>query len=197
MSYSIKINKANILKVAFPALFLIATGWTLLAFDRSQPNWLVGFWSIIGSTASVLGICLTLYQIHQIRQETAIIRAASEETKAELFKLENFGDVTRAISLIHETQTHLRSLKFEIALIKIQEFKIILIEYISVYGDGSLEEELEQGKVKINLLTSSLEKEIEQKKCTMKITHVNCDLESIKDTLIAARIQIKTKPNYG
>jgi hypothetical protein len=185
------IKKSKILKIVLPALFIIAVAFTYVFFDKSQPNWFLVFWSVVGSTASVFGICFTVYQLQQIREETAIILAASEETKKELFKLENFGDVTRAIALIHETQTHLRSSKFEIALIKVQEFKIILIEYISTYTLKTLDKKLNEGKVKVNLLTSSLEKEIEQNQNSIIITQVNCDLENLKDTLIEARIQIK------
>lgn len=187
----------NKLKFILPAFFVISTVWTYLAFDKSHPNWFISFWGAIGSTASVLGIFYTLYQLHHIRRETAIIRAASEETKKEIFKLESFGDITRAISLIHETQTHLRSAKYELALIKIQELKIILIEFVSTISAERLPVELKNGQVKVNLLTSSLEKEIEQRKNSIKTIQVNCDLECIKDALIAARVQIKTNTSYG
>jgi hypothetical protein len=159
--------------------------------DKNQQNWGTHYINLVSSYSSLFGILYTLYQLYQLREETSIIKTASEETRNEIFKLENFGDVTRGISLIHEIQIYLRSAKHELALIKVQEIKIIISEIISV-SNHTYASDLKTEQLNLNLLTSSLEKEIDQGKNSIKTTQINGDLERIKDLLVDVRVQIKT-----
>lgn len=173
-------------------LLAVSTAVTFYFTDRKVTGWGFGFLGAIGSNASILGIVYTLYQLYKIREETALIKETSEATKRELFKLENFGDITRGISLIHETQNYLRSTKFELALIKLQELKIIIAENISITAEGDQADELRAEKTNLNLLIASLEKEIESQRSSIRIPKINGSLENIRDLLISLRIDIKS-----
>ena len=173
-------------------LLAASTAITYYFTDRRVTGWGFQFLGAIGSNASILGIVYTLYQLYKIREETALIKETSEATKRELFKLENFGDITRGISLIHETQNYLRSTKFELALIKLQDLKIIIAENISIIAEGDQAEELKAEKTNLNLLIASLEKEIESQRSSIRIPKINGSLENIRDLLISLRIEIKS-----
>ena len=170
---------------------LVTTALTAWLTDFEAEGAAAKFMGIVGSNASILGILYSLYQLSHLRAETALIKQASEETKSKILTLQHYGEISAGISLIPEIQNYLRSRKFELAIVKIQELKRILTEAIGNASDttaaGTLKEEIQS----LNLLISSFEKEIEEKRKSIQICQVNSDLERIRDLLLDLSAALK------
>ena len=177
-------------------LFLIFVVSTLLTYhfiDIARPDWKVTFWGIVGSNASVLGIVFALVQLHQIRKEAAIISETSNDTRNKLLELDHFGELAKATKLIQEIQGYSRSAKHEMAVMRLQEVKIIIVQAKGLKGKIVSDVDFDQILTKLNYLINGLEKEIETRSKSLKVAVTNGELETILDSLVKVQTQILTK----
>lgn len=161
--------------------------------DPSRPDWRVTFWGIVGSNASVLGIIFALVQLHQLRKESAIITETSNETKNKLLELDQFADLARATKLIQEIQGYSRSAKHEMAVMRLQEVKVIVVQAKGLKGKTISGVDFDRILQKLNYLINGLEMEIETKSNSLKVSVSNGELEMILDSLVNLQTQILTK----
>jgi len=175
---------------ALGIVFIASTAGAYYATDRSQDHWGVIFWGIIGSNASVLGIIYALVQLRQIRKEAELIAETSKATRNEMLKLAHFGDIKTAIKLIQEIQTHLRMMKHEIAVLRLQELKIIVGQVKVAIPSAQPKVTFDGMLLKLNFMMATIEKDIENKTNLLVAAHANGELESILDSLVVLQSKI-------
>lgn len=169
---------------AMSILFLISSAVIFYSFDRSKADWIIIFWGVIGSNASVLGIIYTIIQLNKLRDESEIIIRTANDTKNKINELNGFGDIAKAIKLIQEIQGYARSRKHEVGLMRLQELKITITQIKSLNTNASSLPDLSQTIISINQLINGMEKEISVKSNTLKSVLVNTVLEKISDLLV-------------
>lgn len=171
---------------------VISTTATWFFIDRNKPSWLVEYWSIIGTNVSLIGFCFTLYQIRQIRSESSVIASTVEETRNKLFDLNKYGDLSKAVKIIQEIQSHTRGQKYEIAVMRLQDLKII-IGNLKVTNEHGSESTMDSHIESINFTIYDLEKEIESKGGKLRIAKLNSTLETMMDMLVLLQSKILVK----
>jgi len=161
--------------------------------DHSASDAWLTFWGIVGSNASVLGVVYLLIQLHHIRQEAEVIAATAAETRQKILDFTHVGDLAIATKLIQDVQGCARASKHEIAVIRLEEVKII-IGQVKATGCGA-PTGVDYGLIiqKLNFLIGSFEKEIETKTNTLQVARTNAELEGILDTLVGVKSRITTK----
>ena len=140
-----------------------------------------------------LACCHLLVQLHYIRQEAEVIAATAAETRQKILDFTQVGDLAIATKLIQDVQCCARASKHEIAVIRLQEAKII-IGQVKATG-SSVSTGIDYGLIiqKLNFLINSFEKEIETKTETLQVARTNAELEGILDTLVGVKSRIITK----
>lgn len=175
-------NKSAILTLL--ALGVITSIATYFSVDHAQAGWFVTYWGIVGTNLSVLGIIYTAVQIKMLRTEAEIIKTVTDETREGINALNRFADVTRAMKLIQEIQGYARARKHEVAVMRLQELKIIIGQMKSF--NSSLPSPLDLDGIiqKLNQIINGMEKDIESKTTSVKSVLVNANLERILDSLV-------------
>ncbi len=173
--------------------FAFTTVAAYYATDRTQDSWWVTFWGVTGSSASVLGIIYAIVQLHYIKKEAAIIAKTSAATRRDMLELTHFADLERAIKLIQEIQSHVRSLKHEMAVVRLQELKIIIGQVNAATPSAQPRLAFDQMLLKLNFLIAGIEKDIENKTKALQVARANGELEGILDSLVTLQTQIIAK----
>lgn len=83
--------------------------------------------SAVGSIASLYGIVFTLWQISQVKRVTEAVSEAVDKKLEEIDSLIVYADVKRHIEICNSINLYLMSKKYEIAAIKIEQLKEVLI----------------------------------------------------------------------
>lgn len=156
--YSIKIGGAIVISIVVAALLC----WLSFHFDR------IGlFISIFGSVASLFGIWLACKQILTIKQITTKTNKAVNSRLKNLNGYLTMADMTRIISSTKEILGYLSSSKMELALLRMRDLRIELVQLrqnTQIFGSADV------------LLPMN--------KC---ITTLGIDIENINNTIIKNR----------
>lgn len=168
----------------------VAVFIAFITVDKTRTNWIESFLGISGSLASLVGIVYTIYQLFHLKMEADTIKTTSVETKQKLLTLQRSGDLAHGIKLIQEIQGHIRQSKHELAIARIQELKISIGEIKATLTSHCDENAMNDHLQNLNLLISSLEKDIEQKQNSIEIAKTNGDLEKVMDLYVAIKTKI-------
>jgi hypothetical protein len=179
--------------ISLSLALLVSTGISWWLTDHTKGDSWFTFWSIVGANASVLGVVYLLVQLHQIRKEAEVIAATGTETRQKILDFTHVGDLALATKLIQDVQGCARASKHEIALIRLQEAKIIIGQLKATRSGAMSGIDYSQIIQRLNFLISSFEKEIETKTNTLQVARTNADLETIIDALVGVRSQIVNK----
>ena len=117
-------SRATTITLALAMLGSTGVSWWLT--DHAKSDWCLTFWGIVGSNASILGVVYLLIQLHHIRKEAEVIAATGAETRQNILDFTHVGDLAIATKLIQDVQSCARASKHEIAVIRLQEVKIII-----------------------------------------------------------------------
>jgi hypothetical protein len=168
------------------SLFLV-----LFFIDFKKEDWFLVFWGVFGTNVTILGMIYTLYQITQLKSESKIIQDAVKETKDKIHFVNGYADVARGIQLIKEIQGHMRSNKFEVGVIRLQELKMVVSAVKKLNFLQTEPVEMESINKDINFLINDVEKEISSGGKTLKVTRLNSSLERIFDSLDELQNKLK------
>jgi hypothetical protein len=182
--------KPKSVTILLVVILVVSTIISYSLIDKTNLDWGFTFLGVIGSNASLLGIIFTLYQLNRIKAESVIIKMASLETKRKIIELENFGDLAHGVKLVQEIQGHIRSAKHEMAVARLQELKIIIGEVRGFVNLEKNDEKFDAHIQTLNLLISAHEKEIEQKKNSLRAAQINGQLEVITDFIVMLKKQL-------
>lgn len=170
-------------------LFPIILGITYYNVDRTVPNWMLNFWGVVGTNFSILGILYTIIQVHLLRTESDIIKAATLQTREKLLIVNQYGDIATAIKLIQEIQGYARMHKHEVGVLRLQELKII-IGQMNLMGIV-LQRPFDRSAAifKLNQVINGMEKDIADKTTFTQPAAVNSSLENLLDALVEIQQQ--------
>ena len=110
-----------------------------------------------------------------------------------MLEFTHFADLERAIKLIQEIQSHARSLKHEMAVVRLQELKIIIGQVNVAMPGAQPRVAFDQMLLKLNFLIAGIEKDIENNTRALQVARANGELEGILDSLVTLQSQIFTK----
>lgn len=179
----------NFFARALALLLPITLGTTYFTVDRTVPDWLFNFWSVTGTNFSILGILYTIIQIHLLRTEFDIIKAAALQTRDNITIVNQYGDIATAIKLIQEIQGYVRMRKHEASVMRLQELKILI-------GQMNLMElvlrrpfDRSATIFRLNQVINTMENDIADRTSLTQAAAVNASLENILDALVEIQQQ--------
>jgi hypothetical protein len=119
------VNRITLL-LAIAAILVCAVLWIKLARDGKSLSEII---SAVGSVASVVALIIAIAQIIAVKKTGLATQQAVEQTKNQLLLNISISDLSKAIKLTEQIQTYLGSTKFEIAHLKLQELRILLVHF--------------------------------------------------------------------
>ncbi len=84
--------------------------------------------SLLGNLASIAGIGIALYQIFKIKDSTEQAQIAIENTRHDIERIFSIADITKSNETIKLIQESLTLRKYEVALFRLRELKLMIIE---------------------------------------------------------------------
>lgn len=174
-------------------LFLTTSILIFSFFPKEKSDWLVVYWGIIGSNASVLGIVYTIVALNRLRNESQLIIETTLQTKQRMGEFNGIADIARAIKLVQEVQGYARSHKYEVGIIRLQELKTTASQLRMINSGVAEIPDLTETIFNLNRLIGSMEKEISSKTTNLKIVFVNKTLEEISDLFVEAQTKLIMK----
>ena len=152
--------------------------------------------SAVGSVASVVALVIAIAQIIAVKKTAVATQRAVEQTKNQLLLNTSISDLSKAIKLTEQIQTYLGSTKFEIAHLKLQELRILLVQF---KGSALFVNETdpiqysnllrEIGIHIINLYSAVFRAKV------IQIASVNKTLENVIETLVAVEQKLTLMEN--
>ena len=85
--------------------------------------------SLIGNLASIVGIIFAIYQILKIKSNSELTKIAVEDTRRDIERIFSIADLTKSNEAIKLIQDSIATAKYEIALLRLQELKLMIIEF--------------------------------------------------------------------
>ncbi len=179
----------NFFARALTLLLPITLGITYFTVDRTVPDWLFNFWSVTGTNFSILGILYTIIQIHLLRTESDIIKAAALQTRDNITIVNQYGDIATAIKLIQEIQGYVRMRKHEPGVMRLQELKIIIGQMN--LAELVLRRPFDRGAAlfRLNQMINAMENDIADRTSLTQAAAVNASLENLLDALVEIQQQ--------
>lgn len=95
----------------------------------ANSNRLMAYLSLIGNIASIAGILFAVYQILKIKSNSELTKIAIEETRHDIERIFSIADLTKSNEAIKLIQDSIATTKYEIALLRLQELKLMIIEF--------------------------------------------------------------------
>lgn len=92
-------------------------------------NHLITYLSLSGSIASIVGILFAIYQILKIKSNSELTKIAIEDTRHDIERILSIADLTKSNEAIKLIQDSIAMAKYEIALLRLQELKLMIIEF--------------------------------------------------------------------
>ena len=186
------INRITLL-LAIAAILACAVLWIKLARDGKPLTETI---SAVGSVASVIALIIAIVQIIAVKKTAVATQQAVEQTKNQLLLNTSISDLSKAIKLTEQIQTYLGSTKFEIAHLKLQELRILLVQFkgsalfvnqTDPVRYSSLLKEI--GIHIINLYNAVFRAKV------IQIASVNKTLENVIETLVAVEQKLTLMEN--
>jgi hypothetical protein len=186
------VNRVTLV-LAIVAIFVCAVLWIKLARDGKPLSEII---SAVGSVASVVALVIAIAQIIAVKKTAVATQRAVEQTKNQLLLNTSISDLSKAIKLTEQIQTYLGSTKFEIAHLKLQELRILLVQF---KGSALFVNETdpiqysnllrEIGIHIINLYSAVFRAKV------IQIASVNKTLENVIETLVAVEQKLTLMEN--
>jgi hypothetical protein len=142
--------------------------------------------SIIGTYASLFGIYATYIQINSVKKISEKTEKALEEWKMRFNIILSTHELSKSIKLVSEIQSYIRSKKYEITLLRLQDLKEILIQnknnrnIIDLTRKNIYNEIIANLSIDILNIHSSL---LKNNVKNIDYTKINENLESLSDKL--------------
>jgi hypothetical protein len=110
------------------ALFIILTLLTVVFnyFNFSQS--LLNFVTLFGTSLSIFGIYLTYIQILSVKQTNDLTHNAIVASLTKMNQIISISDLSKAIKTTHEIQGYIVIEKYELALLRMRDLKLVLIQ---------------------------------------------------------------------
>lgn len=175
------------------AIFVVTSIIIFYVFSKEAKDWFVGYWGVIGSNASVLGIFYTIVALNQLKAESEIVVTTTSEVKQKLSNFHGIAELAKAIKLIQEIQGYARDHKYDVGIIRLQELKITISQLNIISSDVAEIPDTTDTLFTLNKLISSMEKEINSNRKNLRIVTVNQNLEAISDMLVLVQTSIKQR----
>lgn len=104
--------------------------------DNSLKN-IVNYFTITGTTLSVLGLYFTYMQILSIKSSNEAAVNAVNQSINRINQILNVSDISKSIQNITEIQNYLKNEQFDLALLRMKDIKILIIsvKYITALKD--------------------------------------------------------------
>jgi hypothetical protein len=147
--------------------------------------------SAVGSVASFFGLIIAILQIASVRQISEATNKAVRETRADLVSAVSISDLSKAIKLIEQIQTLLGNNKLELAHLRLQDLRTLLLQFgsnLQVERRSDYEQLLTKIGVHIVNLFSAIFK---GKKVDVGI--INQTLEAVIALLVTLENELKFK----
>lgn len=145
-----------------PIALLLALGASLWARYEGGYDKPLDMLATAGAFASTFGLIIVLVQISALRSSSRAAHHAARTTRTQLIRLLSALDIARTVKVLQEIQVFIRSKKFEIAILRMQDVKYVLGDIVNnkrvhhIAGTERYRKHINE----ISLQIGSLEKEI-------------------------------------
>jgi hypothetical protein len=175
--------------VLFICGLIVSFVWPYVTINRAE-NWIGSYWGFVGTNVGIISALYTLFQLYQIRKESVLISETSKQTRELIYGINHYGDLAKAIKIVHEVQSLSRGKKYEPAVMRLQDLKIILGHVRVLQTNAARIVNFDEHLKAINFIIGSLEKEIDTKTDSLSVSQVNSKLEPLSDALVSIQAQI-------
>ena len=182
-------NQVSITLVFIGVLLAIILVWRLPAAERN----LINVTALVGSIASAFGLLIAVLQILSLKKITEATQEAVQETKDKLRRVISLSDVSRAIKLIEEIQNYASEEKYQLARLRLQDLRSLLLQFSGNADFGEIvEPELyERFLEDVNLSVVNLYDIMVGRKKRFDHSKLNQTLEKIVTILIQLENKLK------
>lgn len=179
--------------LAITAILVCGVLWIKLA--RDGKSWSESI-SAVGSVASLVALVIAIAQILAVKKTAAATQQAVEQTKIQLLLNISISDLSKAIKLTEQIQTYLGLTKFEIAHLKLQELRILLVHFkgSALFVNQTDQVQYSNLLKEIGIHIVNLYNAVFKGK-VIQIAHVNKTLESVIETLVAVEQKLTLMEN--
>lgn len=179
------INKKSILIIATGIIISIIFIWVLKSEERTTPNIL----SIIGTSASLIGLGITYVQIREIKNISESNKKVTLETKDSINNVLLLSDSVHVSHIIHEIQGYLsKEESINLALLRMKDLKRYLIHFrgFDKFSGKSKKNILSQMIIDLTNDTSNLFDKLSPQigSIMIDISKMNSNLENILDFVL-------------
>jgi hypothetical protein len=120
-----RLNSTTFVLSIIGIVFCIGLGAAL----HKQGKGIAEIVSAVGSVASFFGLIIAILQIASLKQISEATERTIRQTRAELVSAVSISDVSKAIKLIEQVQTLLGNNKFELAHLRLQDLRTLLLQF--------------------------------------------------------------------
>lgn len=147
--------------------------------------------SAVGSIASLFGLIIAILQIQSVKVISVATQRAVADTKAQLVQNISISDLAQAIKLIEQIQEYLGYSKFELAYVRLQDLRVLLIQFVAAHSIEEYEREEYENLLKdIGIHSVNLYDAVYKDK-VIRVSGINKTLHKALEILIASENQLK------
>jgi hypothetical protein len=147
--------------------------------------------SAVGSIASLFGLIIAILQIQSVKDITVATQRAVADTKAQLIQNISISDLAQAIKLIEHIQEYLGNSKLELAYVRLQDLRVLLIQFVASHSIEEEEREEYKSLLKdIGIHSVNLYDAVYKEK-VIRVSGINKTLQNAAEILIAAENQLR------
>ncbi len=157
--------------------------------EGNSPSQIV---SAVGDVASFFGLIIAILQIKSVKEITEATQRAISETKAHLITNLSISDLSKAIKLIEQIQLYLGHRNYELADVRLQDLRIILLQFggNAVFLNYVGREDYDSLMKNIGIHRINLHDAIFKQKI-INTTVINRTLENAINILVAVETELK------
>ncbi|PXV61897.1 hypothetical protein CLV62_12452 [Dysgonomonas alginatilytica] len=114
--------------IIFVLSFIIVLGLFLeISSGEKNKTWVLNGFTMFGTLLSLWGICLAYMQIHSVKETSEKIQSEVANSIKEINEFFSFSDISTTIERIREIHNYIIINKIELALLRMKDLKIQLI----------------------------------------------------------------------
>jgi hypothetical protein len=166
-------------------LFFVGLVLTIIVFFfylKVRPN-AINLISLVGSFASVYGICVGVLQIISVKKSIGLTNTAISSTVEKIETSLTISELSSASKLIEEIQAYLTANEYSVSLVRLKDLKEIIIEHSF---------RITEFDKLIPIITddvNNLSKKVNESK-KIRVQKIRENLETIKTEIIKTRVTL-------
>ncbi len=169
--------------------------FVIISSLQAEEKSIVNIVNIVGTVFSIVAFIIAIIQLNSIKKISIITNSTIEETKNKLKNSFSISDVSRGIKIIQEIQNYMSTDKYELARMRLQDLKPILIqleqsvEFVSIFDS---KDSYENSVLEIEVNISNFYDVIQGKR-KINIGKLKLTLEKLSSVLIKYEQKLKFK----